>query len=302
MAEKQIGDFTSVTTPATTDTFPCKQGGIVKKITTEQILSLATSNIDAISLEWLVDTNTWTYVAPITNFPTEVTFTINANANLYLYVKQKIKYTQNGRTKYGIIVAIGAYTTTTTITIYCGSVATNLMTSSPISNPKYATTQRPLDFPMGKDMWSYVLVDNNTHIAVNTIYSTLFNTWYGGTTPWGTGSVITPYFGIGLWEIEYYIETMGRMGAYPSVWGEARFTLSTSANSESDSTLSCFSGYYTHTYLITPALDVTYIFKKEMLLTGVVKYWLLGSLNGTGLEYGDLVLYNCTIKAKCLYV
>jgi hypothetical protein len=251
------------------------------------------TNIDFVSAGWKADVNTWTAVSGSfdANFPNFV-FTIAADASTYLYVGQKIKYTQT-TVKYGIIVKVAYSSPNTTVTVYGGGTKASPsyeMTSNAITYPYYATTYRPLDFPIGAEMWSTI------YTSAEDCYKSIATggVWYGGGSAWSSGSAITPYFGIGLWNIDYDVIMWVR--ALSGWW---KVTLSSTNNAEDNTTLT------SHI-----SMDVGEVGQfqhlsrnKDIILTATTQYWLLGEVDTT-IDYvrfrGDVSA--TTIRARCLYL
>jgi hypothetical protein len=294
MADKELHDFTAVSVPALTDVHFVNQSSTALKETTAQMFTLINStNIDFVSAGWKADVNTWTAVSGSfdANFPNFV-FTIAADASTYLYVGQKIKYTQT-TVKYGVIVKVAYSSPNTTVTVYGGGTKASPsyeMTSAAITYPYYATNSRPLDFPMGEETWSTVYISTQDCYK----YAPDGASWYGGASAWTSGSAITPYFGIGLWNVKYDV-TM-----YKRAWaGNWKVTLSSSNNAESISKLTA--AYFMdvgNSQLIQTGRSA------DIILTTSTQHWLLGIITVNGCDYvrfrGDV---NPTvITAKCLYV
>jgi hypothetical protein len=227
MSNKEIKDFTIVATPALGDYHVIQQGGVTYKETNTQILSLITpTTVDFVAAGWKSETNTWTPVAGSfdSHFPNFV-FTIPGDATGYIYVRQKIKYTQT-TIKYGIVVKVSYGAGTTTVTVYGGGTFASpsyAMTSAAITNPYYATVDRPLDFPIGLNTWTTKVVSAERIYK----YSPTVGYWYGGAIhTWDTGSPVNPYIGIGLWNI--YMEYLCDIATQD-------ITLTSSDGSESNS-------------------------------------------------------------------
>jgi len=185
--------------------------------------------VNAKSAGWYLDSNTWSYVSA--DAPSYI-FRINADMTAILYTGQKIKYTQDATTKYAIITAIGSYSGGyTNITIYGGGNTASpsyAMSGNAITNPYYALTSRPFDFPMNPDTWSYIITDiSNRSQGSPTIY-----TWYN----LGSISINVP---IGLWSVGYEVELLVVPGASNA---DINSTLSTANNSESDFDFTCSMG------------------------------------------------------------
>jgi hypothetical protein len=287
----EIDDKPAVITPAITDTFPCTQSGNVRKITTEQILSLADDAVDAIGLQWKLDSSTWTPEATgDANFPEWV---INVDADVpFLKVGQKIKYTQT-TIKYGIITKVGVWSgSSTPITVYMGGTLASPsypMTNAAITTVYYSTTLKPLDFPLGLDTWSTILTDTERKIKSSGMVA---NTWYGGATAWTTGAAITPYIGTGLWNVSYSATIEGIY--------RCDITLSSSNSTESDSRFTSYIYGYPFTGYV--AYKHTFNQSHEIFLAAVTQYWLMVKNNSTYATYINGSDISTIVKVKCLYL
>jgi hypothetical protein len=299
MANFQIDDKDAVVTPALDDELVCSQSGIPKKITTEQILSLSSNQINLINLGWMVAPSTWTYVSADANFP-QYTFSIVGDATSYIFVGQKIKYTQT-TVKYGIVVKVTYATGITTVIIYGGGNLTTpsySMANAIITNPYYATIHRPLDFPISIDTWSIILTDGTKKTKTNPSSGT----WYGGANAWTTGTEISLYLGIGLWDVN--VKVTGYIFNFqPSGDDDAviNFALSDSSSNPTNENFKCYFSKF-HDEI----LGVTGFIKNNLTLTSTTKYYLLSNtIFGLGVIlnfeiWGDKL--PTTIKAKCLYL
>jgi hypothetical protein len=308
MADWKIGDKSAVTTPATTDTFPCEQSGVVKKITSAQILSLIDNDIiDITSLSWKADTATWTYASASLTFP-EYTFTINADATGYMYVGQKIKLTQTA-VKYFIVTKVSTWSgSATTITIYGGGTIASpsyALADAAITSPYYATTYRPLDFPLGLNTWSTIITSAELCQKTNATSKTEY---VGGAVAWTAGSVITGYYGTGLWDLSlqgtlyYYI---GHDTDY-GYEGIVTITLSTTNNSLTDTTLTSVSRWYDFKNGYVKYYGDIYK-TKRFLSTAIAQWWVLGLSDNYDVVYTRIFGLDGTksptiVKLTCAYV
>lgn len=300
MANFKISDKSAVVTPAGTDLLLVEQGGVYKKETITQALSLLsaytgnlgiTGNITASGTVsgrldgWKSESTTWTYSSA--DAPTYV-FTVNADVTATYYVGQKIKYTQDAVTKYGIITAIGSYTSSTPITIYGGgntSSPSYAMTDTAITNPYTANITRPSGFPLNPNTWTYEVTDTSNRSQG----SAAQNTWYN----LGSVSISIP---IGLWDVSYKV-----IGGYStSGYAVISTTLSTANNSESDSDFTIGSGSSSVGTWETPHVLPYY----PISLSSKTAYYL-NTKTGTS---GTITIYNYNglvpllIKAICKYL
>jgi hypothetical protein len=244
---------------------------------------------------WHLDTHTWEYVSA--DAPTYV-FRINADATGYLYVGQKIKYTQT-TTKYGIITAIGSYSGGyTNITIYGGGNTSSpayAMSANAITNPYYATTWRPLDFPMNPDTWSYIVTDVTLRSQSSLVNGTLYNL--------GSISIAIP---IGSWDVRYKVSPILGLDSNGSTYsGQLDTTLSTSNNSESDNDFRSRLGYYITSSTTATQFQSTNWVNKILNLVSKTTYYLLTRATAAGENttlYNDNANVKLIIKAICQYL
>ncbi len=250
---------------------------------------LVVKKISAIINGWILDLNTWEYVSA--DAPTYV-FRVNVDATGYLFVGQKIKYTQDATTKYGIITAIGAYSGGyTNITIYGGGNTASpsyAMTANAITIPYYAATWRPFDFPMNPDTWSYIYTSEDEGQK----NSPLDGIWYN----LDNVNIIIP---IGLWETSYQVA----ISYNPSSSGHTiyKVTLSTSATSESDRELT---GYLqTNDDSVADTHGATIFRKKILNLINKTTYYLNNcvSRDSSVIRTVNSVV-TLVIKAVCQYL
>ncbi|MBN2401980.1 MAG: hypothetical protein JXN64_06250 [Spirochaetes bacterium] len=238
------------------------------------------------SLQWFPDNNTWEYVSA--DAPTYV-FRINADMTAILSVGQKIKYTQDATTKYGIITAVGAYSGGyTNITIYGGGNTASpsyAMSTNAITNPYYATTWRPFDFPMNPDTWSYI-VSCTPGSQINVTTSVIYNI---------QGNLIN--LPIGSWGLSY----RGTFSIQGNVTGdlEMQCSLSTANNSISDDDFSFVKeGYAAQSY----GFYFTAFTDKHILVASKTPYYLVERATMTGSSSVVLGIGPAKIKAVCQYL
>jgi hypothetical protein len=146
-----------------------------------------------------------------------------ANMTAILSVGKKIKYTQHGSVKYGIVVAVGAYTGgNTDVTVFHGTDydAENTGTYA-ITLLNYSCALTPIGFPMNPDKWSVIFATSTTYQTQDSPTSDIWYNALSGAIP------------IGLWNIKLKVVS----GAYRGTAGYCgqKITLSTANNSESDS-------------------------------------------------------------------
>lgn len=144
----------------------------------------------------------------------------------YLSVGHKIKFTQNGATVYGIIVAVGAFSAgVVDIVVYCGTDYSVLATATyAITNFKYSREKMPLGFPIDPRKWTITFSDT----TLRTQATPTVNVWYN------TGS-LSLNIPIGLWKVMF--KCMPYLSDASATAWSVRATLSTEDDSETNSNL-----------------------------------------------------------------
>ncbi len=137
----------------------------------------------------------------------------------------RIKLTQHGSVKYFIVVKVGAYTGgNTDITVYGGTDYDMENTGTyPVTLPCYSIAKAPFGFPLDIDKWTV----ETTNTSLDTKASPTQNTWYN----LGSHSIVVP---IGSWFLGYAVAGNGKITTADLA---IKVSLSTSNNSESDSSL-----------------------------------------------------------------
>jgi hypothetical protein len=162
------------------------------------------------------------FVFASTDAPT-FTFTIAGLDRTSRYTPgTRIKLTQaTGGVKYFIVTAV-AFATDTTVTVYGGTDYT--LNNEAISSPSYSRMKGPVGFPLDPSKWRQTFTDVTFRTQGAPVNGTFYNI--------GSLSLVVP---IGLWNLEYhaYADVVGSVGT-----ADIQVTLSTSASSESDATLS----------------------------------------------------------------
>jgi hypothetical protein len=136
-------------------------------------------------------------------------------------VGMKVKWIQNGTTRYGIITEI-AFSTNTTMTIYGGTdYDVDDTASFAISGFNYSRVRVPHGFPMNPLKWTVEITDAN----IQTQAGPASGTWYnlGGAAT----QIVIP---IGSWSVTMKCLAQGAV----TNGGSVKATLSTANNTESD--------------------------------------------------------------------
>lgn len=231
---------------------------------------------------WVASGQTWTYesaAAPNYLFSEPIDATGKYSPGM------RIKCTQGASTKYGIIVAVGAYSGGKTIvTVYCG---TDYTLGATITAPFYSTVKAPLGFPLDPAKWT-VTGGNSTSYTQATPTQ---NTWY---------NALSVAFPIGVWKGFYKCVLSAQMAA--STQAEAETTLSTANNSESNAAFSTWEFIQGATGTIR--LGRTVYVPIDLALTAAATYYLnyrttVATMGATGIR-GDLK--PTTISAVSAYL
>jgi hypothetical protein len=171
---------------------------------------------------WVAAGETWTYVSA--DGPTGV-FSVPADVTTKYQAGQRVKYTQT-TPKYGIITAVGAFGAgVTPITIYGGTDYT--LANAAITSPLYSIVKAPLGFPMSPAKWTETFTDTSTRTQA----SPTAGIWYNV----GSLQLSIP---IGVWNVEYLAQVKSSKSAATQL--DAKLTLSTANNSESDIAMSAY--------------------------------------------------------------
>lgn len=162
--------------------------------------------------------------------PTYVLTFASVDLTSKMGVGMKVKFTQNSATVYGIITAI-AFSTDTTVTLYCGTDYDVLDTASyVISAFYYSPHKAPLGFPMDPAKWTET-VSSTTRLTQSSPDAATFY----------SDSTLQISIPIGCWEVEqrcYYGIRPDAAEGYIST-----LALSASTSSVSDNELKCFIKY-----------------------------------------------------------
>ena len=230
---------------------------------------------------WIPSGQVWTYEAG--DDPT-YTFSEPIDATGKYSPGMRIKCTQGGSVKYGIITAVGAYSGgKTIITVYCG---TDYDLGATITYPYYSTQKAPFGFPLDPAKWTISIVNN----SLGTQLTPTTNTWYNI----GSLSLSIP---IGSWHVSYQVSCF----SYDTVANNhpTRTTLSTANNSESDINWTCRFTGSSFAYL----QGVCYR-RKQLTLTTKTSYYLNATTAAEGLDalYFGNDNSPAIIMAECAYL
>lgn len=207
-------------------------------------------------------------------------YVISSNADLSseIQVGDKVKFTNNSTTFYGIINALGSWSGSAQLITLHGGTDYDVANSA-ITAPYYSKAASPQGFPTSPAKWSYTAVnDANDHYKTSPTATTL----YGGLNDYTTGADITFDAPIGLWKPRLACSlSMQNASARSGV----KVAISTGNNSISDPALtaSC-SGYdnltvpvYKEFSPLAVASKTTYYVLITTPDTGVDKIALWGS-------------------------
>jgi hypothetical protein len=179
--------------------------------------------VDAISSGWVKVNETWAYASA--DDPTFV-ITIPTGGTARYSVGQKVKFTNNATTFYGIVTAVAA----TTLTVYGGTdydVANSAITAIYVSREK-----APMSFPLDPTKWTVSIISDTTSRS----QACSADTWTNITSL--SGSVP-----IGIWDINFHVDGFSNRTT-EGTGDSCSFCLSTANNSASDEELIAMCGYY----------------------------------------------------------
>lgn len=171
---------------------------------------------------------TWTYASA--DAPT-YTFTVNADVTTKYSVGMRIKITQSGTVKYGILTVIGAYSAPNTTLTVCMSMTSGTVDNSGFANSAvtlnyYSMVKCPAGFPISQLRWMIQDTDSTEQSQATPTAGTWYNV--------GTNTISVP---IGLWDIGY--EANAQFVKTSSTVSSIYCTLSTANNSNSDAEFQC---------------------------------------------------------------
>jgi len=203
-----------------------------------------------------------------------------------LSLGMRIKWTQDGSVRYGIITKL-SFSTDTLVTIYGGTDYDMLDTETYAITNCFASHQKaPLGFPLDPNKWLVELVDTATNRDQS---SPSQNVWYNV----GSLSLTIP---IGVWRVSY----RATIASYDTAVSHGvNITLSTSSNSESDYEMTC--GSYTDStgYMVESVMT-----EKVLTLTSKTTYYLIINTNEGGIDSIGItgVRGQTYIRAICAYL
>jgi hypothetical protein len=234
------------------------------------VLSLASDP----SSGWTQSGEAWTYA---TADSPSFTFTITGDKTGKYSPGMRVKLTQT-TVKYFIVTKVEYSNPNTTITVYGGTDYT--LTNATITDPYFSTHKAPYGFPLDPTKWTVEVLPSNGNQS-----SPSANTWYNV----GSASINVP---IGSWRL-IYVTVLGFDHSTSELY-DAYATLSTSNNSESDTTLT--SGLANKGFLTT---GLGYR-EKFINVNNSITYYLNVKTSATGLNY--LYRNSTSIKAVCAYL
>jgi len=232
---------------------------------------------------WIAAGETWVFAAA--DAPT-YTFTISGVDRTLRYTPgTRLKLTHSAAVKYFIVTAV-SFSTDTTVTVYGGTDYT--LAAGAITLPSFSHERAPAGFPDDPTKWRQTFTDVTLRSQGAPVSGTFYNI--------GSLSLVVP---IGLWNLEYhaYADVVGSVGT-----ADIQVTLSTSASSESDATLST-------RWLNQVGAASIRIFapaRRERIVSLVAKitYFLIWRTNAASMTNIDLRndINACFIYATCAYL
>ena len=278
MEKLEFKDFPITDTPIDADNLNLLQNNVENEI--EVVDTVLNSG-------WIPLTGTFTYSSWDSTTKTGV---VNSNLDLtpYLSVGMKVKFTQSGATKYGIITKI----TSDQITLFMGQNYT--LNNSGISNAFYSMLKAPFGFDTNPKSWSLQLLSNQEYFQSNPGEKGILN--IGGL------NIIIP---VGVWEIYFNlpVSVILPTAGYPV----AGAGISTSQNNISDKDL------YMASYVGQASVQFVNNFSRKAIknITSTTTYYLIeryennptyvylnpGGANTNGSERGSIY-----VEFKCAYL
>ena len=244
----------------------------------EEIANLDT-DITNINAGWINVNTTLTY----SSWDSEVsTAVLNTNIDLTNTVElgDRLKFTQDGAIKFGIVTA----KTSTTLTLYLGTDYT--LTNTSITDVYFSHMKTPLGFNVNKDKWT-ITVKNTSNTAQAKPNGTL---WYN------VGSIKIS-IGVGEWKLSYMLILGGWKGA--TTIFSAKSTLATQNNAETDKDFTCVTYFEGATATIT--LFANAYREKNISVPAKTNFFLNVNSDADSVNiYGNLG--TTVIKAECAYV
>lgn len=220
--------------------------------------------------------------------PTYVLTFAGVDLTSILNVGKKIKWTQNGTVRYGIITAI-SFSTNTTLTLYGGTDYDVLDTATyAISEFHYSSYRTPIGFPLDPSKWTVEFSDTALRSQASPVGGTYYNI--------GTSTLSIP---IGLWNVEYNVGIQMNATVAGSI--ELQSALSTANNSGSDADLIALSSIYSSGAGGAGSLH----YKRKILsLVSKTSYYLNGMIVTTvaGTLYFRGERSKTFIRAICAYL
>ena len=274
MADTKISALTDGSPLTSDDVFPLARSGNNYKATAQALASL---------LHWTPLAASLTY----SSADGANTFVCSTSVDLtgIIHLGAKIRVTHASVTKYFFVTAI----TSSTVTLFGGTDYT--LAATAITAPSYSLAKAPPGFPLDPAKWTVEAV--NTGSASKG--SPASGTWYGDTALSPTGPSIS--IPIGCWRV--YYETV--LDADRSAGGVvAQYaTLSTSASSETDTSMSTYMQGTSWTSNHVPAHR-----ERTLTLTSRTTYYLIIKTTTTSILSinlrGDIV--PTVIRAVCAYL
>lgn len=233
-----------------------------------------------VSDSWSYASGTGTNVGTIT-VPTDATTTYQAG--------MKLKFTQT-TVKYAIITKVEA----TTLTIYMGTDYT--IANAAISAISVSNAKAPFGFPIDPIKWTVSTTSSSDHNKA----SPSSGTWYGDTGLSATGPNIS--LPIGVWDVTYSANTLFTNSAATAATNGLAVSFSTSASSETDTSMTSYSRNYVAT---TAQQRSSHIRSKRIAIASTTTYYLIVQATDSGessISLAGSTLPSISIKAVCAYL
>jgi hypothetical protein len=219
------------------------------------------------------------------------TFVATTSVDLTSFIGpgDKIRLVQSAANLYFIVTAIGS----TTITLYGGTLYT--LANSAITAPYFSKVKSPIGFTLDPANWSQVFTDTTSRVTA---------TPTNGVWISPAANVLTLTLPIGTWDVSYKVALQCSNAAATS-GSEARASLSTSNNSESDPDFTVVQNVITGSTSADAAYLVTHLYtQKTVTVAAKTPYFLIYQAAQAGLDQIAFVnaIEKAIIKATLSYL
>lgn len=254
-----------------------KSDGLLYQLDDAGSETVVGSNSSSNSDGWVALNTTLTYSSA-----DDPIYVVSSNANLssVIQVGDKMKFTNNSTTFYGIVHALGSWSgSAQLITLYGGTDYD--VANSAITAPYYSKADSPQGFPKSKAKWSVTLTNSTDQTQNTPTQNNVYNP--------SSLSIVAP---IGVWDTTFIAAGWATSNAAQTSTG-IRVGLSTSSSSYSDSGLIGFGS------LTGPSAQLGFggqisIRKPLLTITSKTTYYVVMSTPYANMT--NIILYNSSIR------